>query len=227
MSINQKAFGLAASLMLVACATTPAPLLAPELKYAAPSECPSSLDMSQAVGLPDDEKKVRKMYRNRTLLMTGQMEKDSQCLVEDGGKSSPAIVFLLPTDLTGEVIYAGSVLDPNSIFAADVSTLDANGNTVRSFPRESFLFQGTQYGVQFRPKENETFVLIKAAHELIGDARETTELSVGSQNVSLVVGSSYGSGTNLVGSQTSYQRIYAYDGAVSVRVVFPKQEVAE
>lgn len=213
-----------AGIVLVACETPSyAPILPPKLAYSAPTNCAASVDLSKAIGITKDPKLVKRMMKNRTITRSRRMESSAQCL-QGAEKAIPAMVFTLPPDLTGEVVYAGSILDYNSIFAADVSTLNANGDTVRTFERESYLFQGQQYGVQFRPSDEEVFVLIKADPELIGEERDTTELSVSSQNVSNYgAGGTYSSGTNLVGAQTAYNRTYAYDGMVQVRIVFPEQ----
>ena len=218
------------SVLLTACQTANhEPVVPPKLAYSEPIECTKAINLSKAIGISTNPKSVKRMMKNRTITRVQKMEISGQCL-EAGDKSIPAIVFTLPSNLIGEVVYAGSILDANSIFAADVSTLNTSGETVRNFERDSYLFQGQQYGVQFRPSDDEAYVMIKADPELIGKERDTTELSIDSRFVSSYgVGGSYGGGggTNLVGSQKSYNRTYSYDGTVQVRIVFPEQPEKE
>lgn len=214
-----------AATVFAGCQTpTYTPIVAPKLAYSAPEvSCTDSVNLSKAVGITGDPKALKRMMKNRTITRARRMETSAQCL-QGADKPIPAIVFTLPDNLIGEVVYAGALLDANSIFAADVSTLNKAGETVRTFDRDSFLFQGQQYGVQFRPSDDEAYVLIKADPELIGKERMTTELSVSEQSVSNYGATGYySSGTNLVGSQTAYNRTYAYDGMVQVRIVFPEQ----
>lgn len=211
---------------LAACASTPEPIPEPALTFQG-NECSSNVDLGAAILVPEDKKSVKRMMRNRTLILSEMFTEESPCLRLASGNDSPYAVFELPTNITKPVVYAGSKIDSNSMFAAKIVTLDETGNIIRYFERDDYKKFGTQYGVQFRPKAEESYVLIKADADMIGDIEETSETRVDAQTVTMVYGAVASSGTNYVGKQSSFSRTYSYDGEVGIRVVFPKQEEQE
>lgn len=227
--INPKFLGLGVTFAALtsSCATAPEPL--PPLLSFEGLDCTSKINLGEANMLPDvntkdGAKKLKRMMKNRTIMLSDKFNEESRCVRLASGSASPYAIFEIPSDIKGQVIYAGSMIDTNSIFAADVSLLDPDGNMVRNFDQSEFNRVGTRYAVQFAPKENEAYVLIKADPNLLGQKRETMETGVTQQNISVAYGSLVSSGTNLVGHQKVFNRSFSYDGDVGIRIVFPKQE---
>ena len=214
--------GLSLAMVMSACASNPKDVMAPELTFkASASECANKVDFSNPIALEDKEKTRKKAMRARRVVLTSFMgDEDTDCIVGASGEVLPYASFELPTGMKGRVVSAGAVLDQKVIFAADVTTYDINGQKVRHFDRDEFRRFGGIYGVQFKPKTNETYVVIQADPALVGETNNTVETSTTAQYIA--IGTS--SGTNTLGSQTSFDRSYAYNGNVVVRTVFPKQE---
>jgi hypothetical protein len=228
--INQKTLlvGAAFAALFAACATTPEPEAEPMLSFEGES-CSSKIDLANATNLPDintkdGAKKLKRMMKNRTIVLSDNFDANSPCTKLASGDASPYAVFEIPKGINGQVIYAGSKLDSNSMFAADVSLLDKGGNVLRRFNAGDFKRIGTRHAVQFSPRADEAYVLIKADTALVGQATETMETSVSQQNVTVAYGGLVSSGTNLVGKQEAFSRSFSYDGEVGIRVVFPKQD---
>lgn len=206
---------------LTACSTTPpAPLPEPVVEFAG-AECTNAPDLGLAQSYLDDAKAAKKMMKNRTIRLEEFLGDSGSCLNLDGGLTSPYAVFTIPQSIKGLVINAGSFKDGNSIFAASISVLDKNGEQTREFSREKYRVMGRRYGVQFRPRSGDAFVVISADPKLIGEVSTTQEVSANSSYVSGVNG---GGGNNIVGSQKTFNRTFSFDGAVGLRIVFPEQD---
>jgi hypothetical protein len=220
--------GLCLAVLLAACATAPEPPAPPLLSFEG-QDCSSKVDLGEAIMLPDmstkdGAKKMKRMMKNRTIMLSDNFNEDSRCVRLATGGTSPYALFEVPSNIQGQVIYAGSMIDSNSMFAANVSLLGADGNVMRQFTPKDFNRVGTRHAVQFSPRANEAYVLIKADPNLLGQKRETLETGVSQQTISVAYGGLVSSGTNLVGHQKAFDRSFSYDGEVGIRVVFPKQE---
>jgi len=221
--------GLCLAVLLTSCATAPEPPAPPLLSFEG-QDCSLNVDLGEAITLPDTAtkdgaKKLKGMMKNRTIMLSDNFNEDSRCIRLASGGTSPYALFEVPSNIKGQVIYAGSMIDSNSMFAANVSLLGADGSVMRQFTPKDFNRVGTRHAVQFSPKANEAYVLIKADPNLLGQKRETMETGVSQQTVSVAYGGLVSSGTNLVGSQKAFDRSFSYDGEVGIRVVFPKQDV--
>jgi len=212
---------------LAACATTADPIPEPVLEFQVADNCSDDIDLAQSIGMPDDAKLVKRMMRNRTIVLKETMSESTSCLTGEMGFSGPYAIFEVPDMVTGQVITAGSIIDSNSMFAAKIDVLDSEGRIVRSFSRDEYRRLGERYGVQFQPKSDQAFVLIRADKDIIGDLEKTIETAVSAQTVTMSTGVYTSSGTNFVGVQEDFSRAYSYDGDVGIRVVFPKQEKPE
>lgn len=206
---------------LAACATTE-PIPEPVLQYkTAANQCSADIDLNNAIAVTDNTKSLKRMMKNRTLILSDVMDAESPCILQSSGTSSPYAIFELPSGIKGPVVYAGSKIDANSMFAADIVILDKEGAFLRRFKTDEFRKLGTQFGVQFRPKDKDAYVLIKADENMIGGTEDTLETSFGNVYVSNANG--YG-GNNIVGRTQEFTRTYSYDGEVGLRIVFPKQD---
>jgi len=169
--------GLSLAMVMSACASNPKDVMAPELTFkASASECANTVDFSNPIALEDKEKTRKKAMRARRVVLTSFMgDEDTDCIVGASGEVLPYASFELPTGMKGRVVSAGAVLDQKVIFAADVTTYDINGQKVRHFDRDEFRRFGGIYGVQFKPKTNETYVVIQADPALVGETNNTVE----------------------------------------------------
>ncbi len=194
--------GLASS--LVACVTVEPPPL-PALTYANQA-CTASPDLSAAISLtPDKERAVH--------LVMAEVNETAACIMRNG-VAVPYVVLALPADHDDKTLIVGSQLDVNRIFAPEVLILDAQGNETRSFGRDEYFYRGTIYSVQFRPRENERFVLVAGAPELVG--REYNAIQIGTNTVSTYT--PYGGASWTSGSEAATRRTFAYNGTVKVQI---------
>lgn len=220
MSIPRSLAGCVVLLGFAGCASVTPPPPMPVLAYAPQTDCASAPDMSQAMRFAPLSKAGKRMLRNRAIEMDTDME-EAACLQTASG-ASPYAIYALPEGMSGRVVYAGSLIDVNSIFAARVSTLDAQGGMVREFEASDYKRTGSRHAVQFRPKDDEVFVLITSDPALVGEVMETSETRQEARYVSN--GLTGAGGTNIVGRTQSFDRRFSYDGLAGIRVMFPKQE---
>jgi len=219
--------GLSTAALLTACKTTavqhvPVPSLSFDV---AEKPCTENIVFSNPVMRTTVEKEQKREVRNQRIYLKTDMGSDLVDCVEGPGLSPlPYAAFEIPTGFTNRVVSAGSRMTTAIIFAADVFTYDDNGQEIRSFKPEAYRRLGDLYGVQFSPRDNEKYVVIKANPALIGEVDSTVETGTYAQNVGFYNGVAYSSGTNTVGVQRAFDRTYSYNGEVAVMTVFPKQE---
>jgi len=220
-----KLVAIVSILGLSACASKPRTVRAANLTYEAVTDCSEAVSFDNAVKRTDDEKKMKKEMRSRIIHLKADMaDVDVPCLTSAEAGDIPYQVFEIPTGVTGRVVTAGAKLDTTVIFAGDITTHDSDGEIVRQFDQAEYRRLGSIYGVQFSPRSNESHVLIKANPTLVGERDATIETDTRAQNVTFAYGGAVSSGTNTVGVQRTFDRTYSYNGEVSVRTVFPKQE---
>lgn len=191
----------------------------PILEYN-PDECASEVNLENRVTPPTDKRKLSKMMRNRTIVMSSDIEANTKCLINAIGEKTPYVVFEIPKDIVKQVIYAGSEITSNSVFPVEVSTLNETGEVVRTFPRSKYMRRGDHLAVTISPRTSEYYILATAYNEQIGREESTTEISTQDVTISNGFG---GTGTNTRGKAKTYDRVYSYDGKALVRIVFPKQ----
>jgi len=220
-----KAVGLTLATLLTSCSTTAPEIRAPSLTYEAFDNCSPRIDFTAPIKRASDKKSMKRQMKTRVIEMTADMESQTTpCLQMVEGGKVPYQLFEIPTGMSGRVVSAGSKLDTEVIFAGDIETFDINGNQVRRFSDSEYRRFGSLYGVQFSPAEDEVYILIIANPDLVGEKDETVETAVSLQQVYMTVGAVTGSGTNTIGTQRRYDRTYSYNGDVTIRTVFPKQE---
>lgn len=211
--------------MLAACSSTSVRTQAPNLAYQSQVPCTDQINFDETLRRSTDEKQRKREARRRTILINANMAGfNTPCLSTGNDADRPYAVFEIPTGFKGAVVTAGSQSDARTIFAANITTHAANGDLVRSFTPEDYRRYGALYGVQFAPRPVEALVLVRADPSLVGDQEKTVETSTDSRLVIGSVGTNYGSGRNTVGRQNAYSRTYAYNGTVTLRMIFPKQD---
>ena len=202
-----------------ACATT-APPPPPVLAYDAVKACTTGPDLALAEVFDPASKSGKRMMRSRTIDMMQSMT-GAACMSLPDGRDVPYAIFRIPEGLTGRVLSAGSTIDSNSMFAADVSVLDLDGDEMRRFDLADYTRTGNRHAVQFSPRKGETFVLVRANPDLVGEGMDTSETGASDVYVSNGFG---GGGMNTVGQTQAFSRSFSYDGMAGLRVTFPKQD---
>lgn len=189
---------------LAACVTTTPPVL-PALTYAN-LNCDTAPDLASAISLtPDKERAVH--------LVAAEVNESASCILRNE-MPVPYVVLALPQDHDDKTLIVGSQLDFNRIFAPEIQVLDAQGNETRRFNREEYFYRNSIYSVQFRPRENERFVLVTAAPELVG--KEYNAIQIGTSTTTTYT--PYGGASWTAGTESNTLRTFAYNGTVKVLV---------
>lgn len=193
-------FGTLAS----ACATAAPP--PPAMLAYARMDCAAAPDLSSAVSLtPDKERAVH--------LVASPVGTDTPCLLR-AGQPVPYVVYTLPADFGDKTLNVGSTLEAMRIFAPSVEVLDAQGQVTRTFERREYFYRGPVYSVQFRPRQNESYLLVTAAPELVGQQYDAIQIGVVTSVVPVGV---YSAVVN-TGVEAKQSRTFSYDGTVRVSI---------
>lgn len=196
------ALGLMGS--LAACVTATPPI-SPALTYAS-TGCGTAPDLTAAISLtPDKERAVHQVG--------AEVNEGTACILRHG-VGVPYVVLSMPQDYDDKTLIVGSQLNINRIFAPEVLVLDAQGNETRNFNREEYFYRGTIYSVQFKPRENERFVMVVAAPELVG--QEYNAIQIGTNTTTTYT--PYGGANWTSGTEIKTQRTFAYNGTVMVMI---------
>jgi hypothetical protein len=194
--------GAAAS--LAACASAPPP--PPATLTFADRTCADQPDLTTAISLtPPKERPV--------FLVNAPVTGETPCIKTVRGPS-PVVVFALPTDYDDKTIIVGGVLEPLRILSPHVAVLDRDGAVTRTFPADEFLYRGSVYSVQFRPRENEAYLRVSVEPERVGQNYDSIKIGVNYNAITVgYVTSVVGTG---VESRTS--RAFSYEGSIQVMV---------
>jgi len=196
---------LTAGGLTAACATTAADIPQPALQFAR-ADCAASPSLAGPIGLTPEKERV-------SHLVVAPVGTASGCLARDG-KAGPYVVFALPADYDDKTITVGGALEATRIFAPSVAVLDASGTVTRTFSREDYLYRGPVYSVQFRPRQNETYVLVTSDPELVGKRYDS--VSIGTNTTTICTGYTCSNWTT--GVDASQSRVFSYEGTVQVAV---------
>lgn len=190
--------------MLSACATAPSHPPA-ALNYAERT-CADQPDLTAAISLtPPKERAV--------FTVTAPVTSETPCMQTDRG-ISPAVIFALPTDYDDKTIIVGGMLEPLRILSPHVAVLDRNGDVTRTFPANEFLYRGRVYSVQFRPRENETYLRVSVEPERVG--RSYDSIAIGVNYTTVPVG--YTAALIATGVEDRSSRAFSYEGSIQVMV---------
>ncbi len=183
--------------MVSACATTP---LAPVL--ASPSGCSSSLDLSDAISLTPE--KPKKRFNVEVPIGAG-----SKCIRSADGSNDYYELFEIPEKTDKKTFTIGSVVEPLRIFPAKVSTLDADGNIMRTIDDSDMHFRSLLYSGQLRARDNEAYILVRSDSSKVGEAYESI-------STSFSPASNY---TFSKGADIASTRKYSYEGDLMINVI--------
>ncbi len=202
--MTARAFALAAAVVgLAACATAPPPAV---LEHTA-SNCAAAPSVANAASLIPDRERRAHVVRTPVTPLT-------PCVVGADGRTAPYAVYAMPADFEDKTLTAGASLEVARIFAPQVSLLDAQGAVVRTFTRADYLYRGTIYGVQFRPRAGEAYVLVAADPALVGERYDSIMIGTTTATSATPAGAfSWTSGVD--GAQS---RTFSYEGAIHVSV---------
>ncbi|QTC86887.1 MalM family protein [Brevundimonas pondensis] len=191
--------------MTAAACATAAPPPPPALTYAR-QDCSATPDLSTAVSLtPDKERAVH--------LVASPVGPETSCLVR-AGVAAPYVLYALPADFGDKTLNVGSTLEHMRIFAPNVEILDGQGNVIRTFERREYFYRGPVYSVQFRPRPGEAYLLVTAAHDLVGQQYDAIQIGV----ASTVVTTGLYSAVIQTGTEAKQMRTFSYDGTVRVAI---------
>lgn len=193
----------AGALALSACTTMAIP--GPVTTFAR-ADCSASPDLYQAVSLTPDRERVA--HNVATVIGAA-----SPCLTTAAG-TVPYALFALPQDYGDKTVIAGGALEQQRILAASVVTLDAYGQVVRAFQPSEFFFRGGSYSVQFRPRENEAYVMVSVDPTLVGQVYSAVNIGTGTSGT--YAAGVYASWT--YGMDQSQLRTFSYEGTAAILV---------
>lgn len=197
-------FAASALLAAAGCATAVAPLPA-VLDYAG-AACATGVDLTRAISLTPAKE-------TNGFVVVAEVGSGSPCL-NARSKGTPYALFALPTDHDDKTIAVGGVLEPLRIFSPEVSILAADGTELRTLPATDFFYRGPVFSVQFRPREGETFLLVKADPARVGQRYDA--INVGTNTTTIYTG--YGAANFTTGVEANNSRLFSYHGAVEVIV---------
>lgn len=186
--------------VLTACAATPP---APVLHYAR-NDCAATPNLSAAISLTPDREKA-------SHAVLTPVDGQAACLAPAG---TPYFVYRLPADFGDKTITVGATLEALRIFAPDVAILDANGVVTRTFARDEYYYRSLHYSVQFRPREEEVYILVSAEPALVGQRYDS--IVIGTSTTSTYANGMAFSWTG--GTDDNLSRTFSYEGTIAVVV---------
>tara|TARA_R110002167_G_scaffold26492_3_gene91225 strand:- start:2826 stop:3476 length:651 start_codon:yes stop_codon:yes gene_type:complete len=190
--------------LTAACASAPPPLL-PVLDYAH-QDCDARPDLTTAISLtPEKESQVHRV----STVVTDQ----TACLSGDGG-SSPYVVYALPGDTADKTVIVGGLLEGQRIVSPSITLLDGQGQVTRAFGAEDFLYRGSVYSVQFRPRDTEAYILVGVDRSRIGDNYDA--INVGTNTT--VISTGYTTSNWTTGTEARTLRTFSWEGTIVVTV---------
>jgi hypothetical protein len=190
--------------LLSGCATAPI-FFSPVTKFSG-TNCAAQPDISTAVSL--DPKKKKKFHETYV-----PVDGSAQCLAGTKG-NVPYKLLALPAVTENKVFEVGGAVEPLRVFSAEVSTLDANGATVRRFAKDQLTFRGGVYSVMMRALENEKYVMVSVDPEPVGKFFDSIQTSTSTTSVY----TGFGSSSWTSGVDQNHTRAFSYEGTIVARV---------
>lgn len=190
---------------LAGCATASAP--PPAAVTFARTDCADKPDLSKAVSLTPPKEKA-------AFTVTSPLAAEAACQRLPQG-ARPYVLYALPADIADKTITAGAVVEQARILSPEVLLLDRQGAVVRTFTAANYFFRGAVYSVQFRPREGEAYVMVRADPERIGQRYES--VMIGTSTTSLYVSPGY-MANYTAGVDRKEARTFSYVGTAQVNV---------
>jgi hypothetical protein len=196
----EKIFAVVLAPALLAGCAAGAPVPPATLSYTG-QNCESAPNLGRAASLTPGE---RKAYHTVTLPVDGL----TPCL-RNGAAPTPYILYAIPsTDI--RMIEVGSQLEPSRTFSLQVDLLDQDGNRVRSFAPDQYLYRGGFFSIQFVPQGGERFILVTADPARIGQTHDAVAISTSTTTI----WTGYGAASWTSGVDQNISRTFSYEGSV-------------
>jgi hypothetical protein len=127
-------------------------------------------------------------------------------------------VFELPPNGSNHVITVGGLKQERRTLAPRVFLLDFQGQVLRSFEDKHYKNIGSSFAVQFRPSEEDRYLLVQTDPSRVGQVADAFEQKVvtGSGYVSTPTGGA--SYTTTSGVERSMSRTFSHEGIIAIRV---------
>lgn len=204
--------------LLAACTTTPPVPPKSAVLTLDGKNCEAQISVDNNLSLTPPKKAI--MHEVSTEINIG-----SKCVETDGQKAN-YIVYAIPAAPQNHTITIGGSLDVLRTFAPDVSILDMNGKVSRTFAPDQYAYLGHIYGVQFRPGENDRYILVKSDPKLVGVEKSALETRVNvSTGYAAGVGG-YGTTYNTyTGTEAKKSRVFSHEGLISVTIQAVKGKI--
>lgn len=203
-SIRTLAITAACTGLLAACETVPyIPPSPPVLEYSR-TDCAAAPDLGAAISLTPDKERS---------LFTVSAPSAAGCLTREGGVT-PYVAFALPADHADKTIIVGASLEALRIQSPSVAILDRDGRVSRTFRPDEYMYRGSVYSVQFRPRETEAYVLVTADPSRVGQRYDAITVGV----MTTTVSTGYGTSQWRSGTETAQSRVFSWEGTVQVSV---------
>lgn len=192
--------------LLASCETVPPIPPSPPILEFARSDCGAAPDLSSALSLtPDKERAVH--------FVSAPASSDAGCLTRNG-QPTPYVLFALPTDYGDKTMTVGSAFEPLRILSPEVVILDRRGEVSRTFDAADYMYRGSVFSVQFRPRDNEAYILVTADPSRVGRRYDSIAIGV----VTTTVYTGYGAANMYSGSDVAQSRTFSYEGMVQVMI---------
>lgn len=191
--------------LLAACETVPYIPPSPAVLEYSRLDCAASPDLGTAISLTPDKEQA---------LYTVNAPASAGCLTRAEGGTTPYVAFALPTDHADKTIIVGASLEALRIQSPAVAILDRAGQVTRTFRPDEYMYRGSVYSVQFRPRENEAYVLVTADPSRVGQRYDAITVGV----VTTTVTTGYGTSQWRSGTETAQSRVFSWEGTVQVSI---------
>ncbi len=197
-------------IFIQSCASTP-PIPPPSpITEITNKTCDKEVNLTNAISLLPKKKNIIN-------IVTTVIDSSKPCLTIDE-KPSNYLVYSLPDHSDNHTITIGGQQELYRTFGSSVSLLDSNGKVTRSFADEKFATLGTIYGVQFRPSEQEKYIIIRSNPKLVGiktSANESRVLVGTGYSYNAYGGTTY---NTYRGTEGTVERVYSHEGTVVVTI---------
>ena len=203
-------FALAFALLLVAGCAATVPVRPATVRYAG-QNCESTPNLGRAATLAPE---TRKAHQTVVTPVDGL----TPCL-GSGAVRTPYVLYAIPSSEV-RMIEVGGQLEPSRIFSPQVALLDQDGNRVRSFAADQYLYRGGLFSVQFVPQPGERFILVTADPARIGQSYDAVAIST--STTTIWTGAGVANWTS--GVDRNISRTFSYEGSVTAIVHMPEED---
>lgn len=207
---------LVLGLGVAGCATAPPPPLA--VTEITGKTCAEKPDLSKAISLTPKRKAQWTDFST-------PVESKTECMLVDG-KPSNYLVYALPAFPSNHTLTVGSQFEAMRLMEPIVLVLNADGQAIRTFPRDRLANIGAMLGVQFRPSDDARYVLVQINAANVGAETKSFETQLLTQHNTYIGPTGYVSGYQTSsGQERAYVRKFSHEGMITVRVQAVKGKI--